>query len=85
MTYFTPDCSIRRWTSATWAETEADAVPIWRGCEIVSIRGVVLWLTGIRQKSARQCSGVGRVVVSMLRVVVRMKWEMVGKSGVVAG
>lgn len=28
MTYFTPDCSISRWTSAIWAETEAEAVPI---------------------------------------------------------
>jgi hypothetical protein len=30
MVYFTPDCSISRWTSAIWAETEAEAVPIWR-------------------------------------------------------
>ena len=26
MVYFTPDCSISRWTSAIWAETEAEAV-----------------------------------------------------------
>ena len=29
MTYLTPEDSIRRWTSAIWAETEGDAVPIW--------------------------------------------------------
>ncbi|KAL3476960.1 hypothetical protein BJX99DRAFT_133035 [Aspergillus californicus] len=29
MTYFRPDFSIRRWTSAIWAETEGEEVPIW--------------------------------------------------------
>lgn len=29
MVYLTPDCSISRWTSAIWAETEAEPVPIW--------------------------------------------------------
>lgn len=28
MTYFRPDFSMRRWTSAIWAETEGEEVPI---------------------------------------------------------
>lgn len=28
ITYFSPDLSTSRWTSATWADTEAEPVPI---------------------------------------------------------
>ena len=75
MTYLTPEDSIRRWTSAIWAETEGDAVPIWLYLvRLVALGifffffypegiGVVERQTGMRQKSATQWVGVGMEVI----------------------